>query len=90
MWEILTIINKRYAANKQKNKQKTAPKSKFLPGGLAHGPEIFRVDAPYMAAHFPSRVVWGRNSTDGATAPKRPSHAHVSEKLIIIIVIING
>jgi hypothetical protein len=40
------------------NKQKTSPKSNFLPGGLAHGHEIFRVDAAYMAAHFPSRVVW--------------------------------
>ena len=42
--------------NKQTNK-KTSRKSNFLPEGLAHDPEIFRVDAAFVAAHFPSRVV---------------------------------
>ena len=75
--------HKRYAANKKKQK-KPRQNRNFSQGAwpTAHGPEIFRVDAPYVAAHFPSRVVWGRNSTDGDMAPKRPSHAHFSEKLM--------
>jgi len=27
--------------------------------GVVHGPESFRVDAAFVAAHFPPRVVWG-------------------------------
>jgi hypothetical protein len=70
--------------------QNTSPKSNFLKGDLVHGPEIFRVDAAYVAAQFPSRVVWGRNSMDGAIDPRRPSHAHFSEKLSIDVLALNN
>ena len=64
----------------QTNKQKTSRKSNFLPGGLAHGPEIFRVDAAFVAAHLPRRVVWGPNPMNGVISPKRGrNHAHFAE-----------
>jgi hypothetical protein len=44
--------------------QKGAQKLNFLPRDLAHGPEVFGVDAAFMAAHFPSMVVWGPNTTE--------------------------
>ena len=50
---------------KQKQKKNLA-KIEFSPKGHgpAHGPEIFRVDAAFVAAHFPSRVVWGPNPAE--------------------------
>ena len=50
------------AANKQT--KETSRKSNFLPGGLAYGHKIFRVDAAFVAAHFTPRVVWGPNPTN--------------------------
>ena len=47
-----------------RNKQKTSRKSNFLLRGLAHGPEIYSFDAPFMATHFPLRLVWCPNPTD--------------------------
>ena len=58
--------------NKQKTNKRTSRKSNFLLGGLAHGPEIFRVDAAFVAAHFPLRVVGGSNPTNGVISTKRP------------------
>ena len=49
---------------------KNSRKSIFLPGVLAHGSEIFRVDAAFVAAHFPPRVVCGPNPTNGDISPK--------------------
>ena len=49
----------RYTRSKQT--KKNLGKSNFLVGGLAHGREIFRVDTAFVAAHFPSRIVWGPN-----------------------------
>jgi len=81
--DLVVDINdrKRYA----RNKKKTSRKLNFLRGGLAHGHEIFRVDAAHMAAHFPSRVVWGPYPTNGDIAPFRPSHAHFSPTLMHIV-----
>ena len=63
------LADKRYVANKQKG----LAKIDFSPGGCrAHGPEIFKVDAAFVAAHFPSRVVWGPNPTNGVISPKLP------------------
>jgi hypothetical protein len=80
--------------NKQTNKQKTLSKSNFLREGLAHGPDIFRVDAPCMAAHFPSRVVWGWNPTNGAIGPKtvrpRPLFRKVNEYVLEQIIMLCG
>jgi len=45
-------------------RNKNLGKSNFLQGGLFHGPEIFSIDAPFMAAHFPPRLVWGPNPTE--------------------------
>ena len=70
--------DKRYVA--KKTKQKTSRKSNFLLGGLAHGPEIFRVDAAFVAAHFPSRFVWGPNPTNEDIWPKRPKPRPLFEK----------
>ena len=62
---------------RSKRSKKTSEKSNFLVGGLAHGREIFRVDAAFVAAHFPPRVVWGPNPTNGDISPKRRrNHAH--------------
>jgi len=72
--------DKRYVQTNKKTK-KTSRKSNFLPGGLAHGPEIFRVDAAFVAAHFPPRVVWGPNPTNGVISPKRPKPRPLFEKI---------
>ena len=69
-----------WRTNKQTKTKKTSRKSNFLPGGLAHGPEIFRVDAAFVAAHFPPRVVWGPNPTNGVISPKRPKPRPLFEK----------
>ena len=65
----------RYARSK-----KTSEKSNFLVGGMAHGPEIFRVDAAFVAAHFPPGVVWGPNPTNEDILPKRPKPRPLFEK----------
>ena len=52
----------------------------FLPAGLAHGHEIFRVDAAFVAAHFPSRVVWDLNPTNWVIAPERAEPRPLSGK----------
>jgi len=58
---------------------KKQTKNSQIPGGLAHSREIFRVDAAFMAVHFPAVVVWGRNPTNEVLAPKQPNHAHFWE-----------
>ena len=57
---------------------KNLAKIELSPRGLAHGPEIFRVDATFMAAHFPPRLVLGPNPTElfPETAESKP----ISEK----------
>ena len=68
------------ALRTNKKKTKTSEKSNFLVGGLAHGHEIFRVDAAFVAAHFPPRVLWGPNPTNGDISPKRPKPRPLFEK----------
>ena len=63
-----------------KRYEKKTQKSNFLLGGLAQGPEIFRVDAAFVAAHFPPRVVWGPNPTNWDISPKRPKPRPLFEK----------
>ena len=60
--------------------KKTSRKSNFLPGGMAHDPEIFRVDAAFVAAHFTPRVVWGPNPKNGVISQKRPKSRPLFEK----------
>ena len=55
----------------KKNRKKNFAKIEFSEGGLAHGHEIFRVDAAFIAAHFPFWVVWGPYPMNRVTAPKR-------------------
>ena len=71
--------NKQTKTNKKQNK-KTSWKSNFLLGGLAHGREIFSYEAAFVAAHFPPRVVWRPNPTNGVISPKRPTPCPLSEK----------
>ena len=68
-WELACMALAERYVTREANK-KNSRKSNFLPGGLAHGPEIFRVDAAFVAAHFPSRIVWGPNPTNGVISPK--------------------
>jgi len=63
-----------------RRKQKKLGKSNFIVGGLAHDREIFRVDAAFVAAHFPPRLVWGPNPTNGVISPKRPKPRPLFEK----------
>ena len=65
------------AANK-----KNLAKIEFSLRGLAHGPEIFRANAAFVAAHFPPRVVCGSNPMNGVISPKRPKPRPLFEKLM--------
>ena len=47
--------------------------------GLAHGREIFMVDAVFVATHFPARVVWGPNPTNELFPRNAQNHAHFSK-----------
>ena len=60
----------RSVMNKNKNKRnKNLGKIEFSPRGLAHRREIFTIDAAFVAAYFPSRVVWGPNPMNGDISP---------------------
>ena len=54
-WERACIaLAERYVTHARTHAaKKTSEKSNFLVEGLAHGREIFRVDAAFVAAHFP-------------------------------------
>ena len=66
------VLAERYVTNKNK----TSQKSNFLPGG-------FRVDAAFMAGHFPSRVVL---VLIHRTELIPPNHAHFLKSKCIVLV----
>jgi len=44
--------------------------------------EIFSFYAEFMAAHFPFKVVWSSNPTNGVIARNGRNHAHIWTKLM--------